>query len=60
VQEKLRATEIACATEEARAEEETKRRVLADELAREAQARAEESRRTAEVADRAAASRRAW
>jgi serine/threonine-protein kinase len=51
VQEKLRATEIARAAEEARAEEEAKRRVLADELAREAQAHAEESRRTAEVAE---------
>jgi serine/threonine-protein kinase len=60
VQEKLRASEIARATEEARAEEEVKRRVLADELAREAQARAEESRRTAEVAEaRAKAERRA-
>jgi eukaryotic-like serine/threonine-protein kinase len=50
VENKLRAAEIARATEEARAEEEAKRRVLADELAREAQARAEESRRTAETA----------
>jgi eukaryotic-like serine/threonine-protein kinase len=50
VENKLRAAEIACATEEARAEEEAKRRVLSDELAREAQARAEESRRTAETA----------
>ena len=60
VQEKLRATEIARATEEARAEEEAKRRVLADELAREAQAHAEESRRTAEAAEaRSQAERRA-
>jgi eukaryotic-like serine/threonine-protein kinase len=50
VQERLRTVEIARATEEARAEEEAKRRVLADELAREAQARAEESRIRAEVA----------
>jgi serine/threonine-protein kinase len=60
VQEKLRATEIARATEEARAEEEAKRRLLADELAREAQAHAEESRHTAEVAQaKAKAERRA-
>ncbi len=37
--------------EAARAEEEAKRRELADELAREAQARAEESRRSAEAAE---------
>ncbi len=60
VQEKLRASEIARATEEARAEEEVKRRVLADELAREAQAHADESRRTAEAAEaRSKAERRA-
>ena len=40
VQEKLRASEIARATEQTRAEEEAKRRVLSDELAREAEARA--------------------
>jgi serine/threonine-protein kinase len=51
VEQKLRAAEIARATEEARAEGEAKRRVLADELAREAQAHAEESRRTAETAE---------
>ena len=50
VEERLRAAEIAQATEEARAEEEAKRRALADELAREAQAHAEESQRTALVA----------
>ncbi len=50
VDERLRAAEIAQATHEARAEEEAKRRVLADELAREAQAHAEESRRSAVVA----------
>jgi serine/threonine-protein kinase len=60
VQERLHAAEIARATEEARAEEEVKRRVLADELAREAEARAEESRRTAVAADaKARAERRA-
>src|SRR5262249_51776985 len=51
VQERLRAAEIARATEQARAPEEAKRRVLADELARQARARADESRRTAEAAD---------
>jgi len=50
VENKLRAAEIARATEEARAEEEAKRRVLADELAREADARAQESQLTAEAA----------
>ena len=60
VQKRLRAAEISRATEEARAEEEAKRRVLADELAREAEARAEGSRRTAEEAvARATAERRA-
>jgi eukaryotic-like serine/threonine-protein kinase len=60
VQERLRAAEIAQATQEARAEEEAKRRVLADELAREAEARAEESRRSALVAhEKAIAERRA-
>jgi hypothetical protein len=51
VQERLRAAEIAQATQEARAEEEAKRRVLADELALEAQAHAEESLRAASVAE---------
>jgi hypothetical protein len=60
VQEKPRTAEIARATEQARAEEEAKRRVLADELAREAQARTEESRRMAGVAEaKAKAERRA-
>jgi serine/threonine-protein kinase len=59
VQDKLRAAEIARATEQTRAEEEAKRRVLADELAREAQARAVDSQRAAELAEgRAKAERR--
>jgi tetratricopeptide (TPR) repeat protein len=40
----LRQAELAQATAQARAEEETKRRALADELAREAEARADEAR----------------
>ena len=60
VQEKLRAAEIARATEQTRALEEAKRRVLADELAREAQAHAEESHREAVAAEaRARAERQA-
>jgi eukaryotic-like serine/threonine-protein kinase len=60
VQEKLRGAEVARATEQARAEEEAKRRVLADELAREAQARAEGAVHTAEAAEaRAKAEHRA-
>jgi len=58
VQEKLRAAEIARATEQSRAEKEAERRVLADELAREAEARARESRRAAEVAEAAAKAER--
>ena len=60
VQEKLRAAEIARATEQTRAEEEAKRRVLADELALEAEARALESQHTALAAQgRAKAERQA-
>jgi eukaryotic-like serine/threonine-protein kinase len=51
VQEKLRVSEIARATEQTRAEEEAKRRVLSDELAREAEARAVAARRAAELAE---------
>ena len=51
VQEKLRAAEIARATEQTRAEEEAKRRVLADELVHEAEARAVESQRSAVAAE---------
>jgi eukaryotic-like serine/threonine-protein kinase len=51
VQEKLRASEIARATEQTRAEEEAKRRVLSDELAREAEARAVAARGAAELAE---------
>jgi serine/threonine-protein kinase len=45
VQERLRATELARVAASARAEEEAKRRELSDQLAREAEARAEEARR---------------
>jgi len=45
VQERLRRAELAQAESQARAEEEVKRRALADQLAREAQARAVEERR---------------
>jgi len=49
VQERLKAAELARVEMQARAEEETKRRVLADELAREAEARADEARRRVAV-----------
>jgi len=45
VQERLKAAELARVEAQARAEEETKRRAIADELAREARARAEEERK---------------
>ena len=51
VQEKLRAAEVARATELARGEEEAKRRVLADELAQVAQARAAEEVKRRVLAD---------
>jgi serine/threonine-protein kinase len=51
VQDRLRTAEVARATEQARAEEEAKRRVLADELAQAAQARAEEAGRAAQAAN---------
>ncbi|MFI5460715.1 MAG: tetratricopeptide repeat protein, partial [Isosphaerales bacterium] len=45
VQERLRAAELARVEAQTRAEEEVKRRVVADDLAREARARAEEERK---------------
>jgi serine/threonine-protein kinase len=49
VQERLRRVELARVEAQARAEEESKRRTLADELAREAEARAEEARARAAI-----------
>jgi serine/threonine-protein kinase len=54
VQERLRKAELDRVEAQARAEEETKRRALADDLAREAQARAEEEAKGRELADRLA------
>jgi tetratricopeptide (TPR) repeat protein len=51
VQERLRKAELDRVEAQARADEETKRRTLADELAREAEARAQEEAKGRELAD---------